>query len=209
MARQLTEELKLKIEERIKQLETRSSLEFVSLVSDRSSSYHFFKLSLALTLAFMVFALYVLREAAQTFELSLVISLGIGLAFYFLLSWAPLFRLLAPRRLLLSEVVEAAHSHFLSREIFATQKRCGILIYISELERAVYILADKGVSPYLRAEEWAALGNKLAIDLSSHGAGDTFLRALEELFDRLSPNFPPQHNDQNELPNKVVSAIEN
>lgn len=112
-------------------------------------------------------------------------------------------RFLMPKRWILQSVETAAHLAFLEEEIFATSQRTGIMIYISEAERAVYVMADKGVTEKISAEEFRKLGEQLAKDFSSHTAEETFLSALDEIAKRLGKIFPPHVLDVDELENRV------
>ncbi len=51
-----------------------------------------------------------------------------------------------------TETMQYAESLFLSRELFATEGRRGILLLISQFERQVVILPDKGVRDRLSIE---------------------------------------------------------
>ena len=51
-----------------------------------------------------------------------------------------------------TEMMQYAESLFLSRELFATEDRRGILLLVSQFERKVVILPDKGVRDRLSIE---------------------------------------------------------
>lgn len=110
---------------------------------------------------------------------------------------------LMPKAWSLYHVETSAHLAFLYEEIFATEQRTGIMIYISERERAVYVMADKGVTAKIPVNEFGMLGQKLAKDFSKRTADETFLKALDEIAKRLGEKFPPRPNNTNELSNQI------
>ena len=97
---------------------------------------------------------------------TVAIILATGIIFVFL---TILFQGLA--RLFLSdgrretEVMQYAESLFLSRELFATGDRRGILLLISQFERQVVILPDKGVRDRLSIDVMNDIISKMTLYL--------------------------------------------
>jgi putative membrane protein len=202
-----SEKLEKKIEEKIKHLESKTSVEFVSVVAERSNSYFLFRTSLCLALAF--FFLSILTSLGIFSESKLILSSAAILAaalFWLLFSWNACLRLLLPKQLKHLEVEEAARLAFLNHEVFATQKRTGVLIYISELEHSVFILADKGLLNVVPANEWAGLAAKLALELSHKESHQVFEKALDEISTKLIPHFPASATNPNELSDELKKA---
>lgn len=112
-------------------------------------------------------------------------------------------RRITPRKYILNAVQMAAHMAFLQYEVFATKERTGVLIFVSEWEQAVFVLADKGLLNHIPSSEWADLGAELAKDFESLGTKNTFLSALDRISERLGRHFPPAPQNANELPDDV------
>lgn len=110
---------------------------------------------------------------------------------------------LVPRKALLEQIEVDAHLAFLHEEVFATRDRNGIMIFISEYERGVYVMADKGVTAKIPSSEFGELGQMLAKDFSQKQPENTFLNALDQIAKKLGQHFPPRKDDQNELSNQV------
>ncbi|MBN8554263.1 MAG: TPM domain-containing protein [Deltaproteobacteria bacterium] len=115
-------------------------------------------------------------------------------------SWLSYF---LPKSKKLRAVEMAAHKQFVKHRISETLQRTGLLIYISKYEKAVYLLADEGITPYVPANEWAEMGAKLAEDFDHERAGETFLQALDLVARRIAPHFPPVERPANELCDRV------
>ena len=69
-------------------------------------------------------------------------------------------------------VMQRAETAFLQREIFNTGKRIGILLFISELERKVMILADSGISKLVPNEEWQKIVDNLIENIKDKKTAD-------------------------------------
>ena len=102
--------------------------------------------------------------------------------------WLYLYR--DSRRLFLSahraetEVRQYAESLFLSREMFATSRRTGILLLVSLFERQVVLLPDKGLSNRLTRD---AMRDIIAT-MTSFLKRNEVNRALEDGLERLYPD---------------------
>ncbi len=136
--------------------------------------------------------------------LTVGVILSTGLLFVLLSVLFPgLARLfLAPQRKE-TETMQYAESLFLSRELFATEGRRGILLLISQFERQVVILPDKGVRDLLSTE----VLNTIIADMTSHLRRNELRQALETGLDgiRTALGSPqPGWTDKNELTNEII-----
>src|SRR5512133_1847354 len=103
---------------------------------------------LSLDLAFMEW----IRNT--TVIISIVATLAIGAFIALLTILLPGFaRLFLPDSQAETETRQYAESLFLSRELFATEHRTGILLLISLFERTVVILPDKGLKDIVSTED--------------------------------------------------------
>ncbi len=202
MALDLTEEFKTKIEAKIAELENLCSVEFVPVIAQQSSVYHAFKFYVVFGSLYASLALLSYWHPID-WRNNITMSLAIGLILIAALHSGFIFRLLLPKSIRQREVEDAAHRFFLKEEVFATHNRRGVLIYISMLEKAVFIVADRGVTAKVPPKEWAELGAKLAHDFARQNAGETFLEALDLLAKRLTKDFPPEPGAKSELANNV------
>ena len=89
--------------------------------------------------------------AGPGFSVAIVLIAGaaVALATVFLPPFARLF-LSATRAEM--EVRQQAQSLFLGHELFGTRERCGVLLLVSEFERQVVVLPDKGVRERVPAQ---------------------------------------------------------
>lgn len=193
------EEFTKKLENQIKNLEGISSVEIVPVFLTQSSSYRYYKTLLSL------FALFIPTLVVQSMSLNVVAwkLLVVTLLAFFLASL--LLRLnsllvtLVPLSYRRMKVENMAYELFLRHEVFATHDRTGLLILVSQLEKAVYLLADKGLVKKIPTKKWQELSFQLAKDFNKNSPGESFLQALTELESELAEKFPVRSDDTNEL----------
>ncbi len=196
------------LREHVARGETKTSLEFVPVIAKTSGDYfvyrYFFSTVLFLLLLLVSFTAYMFGWVADfPYKTAVAAALLTSFGFYFLSSSRHVLRFLVPRAVFLEHVSRAARLAFLRFEVFQTKSRTGILIYISMLEHAVYVYADKGVIQKVPQAYWAELGAKLAQDFSHNSPGDSFVSAIDELLKVHGKEFPPCADNQNELSDEL------
>jgi putative membrane protein len=199
----LTNEFKVKIEAKISQIEKKSELEIVPVIVERSSDYYAWRFNLSVMAGVIcLYGLY-LSSPTSIHASHWFLSIAASIATWLLLHWKRLLIMLTPRRVFLEAVQDEAAQWFLQEEVFNTRNRTGLLIFISEMESAAFILADKGLLRVIPDSRWALLGQQLATDFSQMSAGESFIRTLDEIEGELSSHFPASTNNQNEISDKV------
>ncbi len=202
-----SESFKKNVEERIQALENISSIEFVPVFVKRSSDYFWIRLSYACIAAFFFYVLVDILEVTASMPILLRASSSIffGVVFFVFLGLDKVFTILIPKWVLNQEVQEEALRWFLGEEVFKTRNRTGLLVLISEFEKSVFLLADRGLTEKLGAEVWANLGAKLAEDFSHDSPGDSFVAALQALIESHAADFPAQ-DKKDEISNQIRGA---
>jgi len=102
-------------------------------------------------------------------------------------------------------VWRCARALFVERRISETRDRSGVLIYISQLEREVVVLADRGIQQAVPNEAWGRLREGLAralLDDDAVGAA----RQLDEFGRVARAALPRRADDVNELSDTVREA---
>ena len=154
------------------------------------------------TICMDLFVLGWLTETLILFSVAVILATG---AIFALLSvlfprFATLF--LSPQRKE-TETMQYAESLFLSRELFSTKERRGILLLVSQFERQVVILPDKGVRNLL--------GNEVLKDVISnmtkHLRQNDLRQALETGLDGIQNALGSPvkgWTDKNELTDEII-----
>ena len=118
---------------------------------------------------------------------------------------APVRRWLTPAAWRREAVWRCARALFVERRISETRERSGVLIYISQLEREVVVLADRGVQQAVPNDEWTRLSEGLTRAVrDDDGAGAAERLAEFGLVARAA--MPRRADDVNELADAVGEA---
>jgi len=97
---------------------------------------------------------------------------------------------------------------FAEHGLHYTKDHTGILIFASLLERRVVVLADRGINERVAPGTWQVVVDTLTDGLKSGKPCDGFCNAIEHCGGILAAHFPRQTDDQNELPNALVTESE-
>jgi len=104
------------------------------------------------------------------------------------------------------EVEEAAITSFYREELYRTRDQNGILIFISVLERRVYILGDRGIDAKINDNGWQDIVSGLTAGIRRGKQGEALLTAVNQVGEILKQHFPIQEGDRNELHNLIIRS---
>ena len=96
-------------------------------------------------------------------------------------------RLFLPKSRMETETRQYAESLFLSRELFTTEDRKGILLLVSQFERQVVILPDTGVRNLLSPDVMKKIISRMTPHLRQNEVKNAMETGLDELVEVLSP----------------------
>jgi putative membrane protein len=102
-----------------------------------------------------------------------------------------------------AETLQYAESLFLSRELFSTEDRRGILLMVSQFERQVVILPDKGARDLLDQE----VLNGIIADMTLHLRRNELRQALETGLEGIRTTLgsaQPGGTGKNEISNEII-----
>jgi putative membrane protein len=102
-------------------------------------------------------------------------------------------------------VREAACATFVERGMDATRGRTGLLIYVSAVERAVEVLADRGLKAALPEAEWQARISALRAAAAASDPWPAVAAQVRALGDLLAKALPSAADDVDELADEVVA----
>lgn len=206
-----TEAQKQQIEEAVKKAELQTSGEIVPYFVESSDRYEDFNLRGALigvmlslfTIAFLSYS-WALPFPITPLEIVIFVALS-GLLFYLLIKYIrPLKKLIIPGSLMLERVEQQALVAFLEEEVFNTQKRTGILIFVSHFEHIVEVIGDRGINAKVKKEEWQEVVQLIVAGIKAKETTSGLVRGIDkcgELLARAGVNKPP--DNPNELTDNI------
>jgi len=188
----------------VKDVESASSAEVVITVRPQSGSY--LHADLVLGVAFALATLWFLLFSPWEFrpEEILVGPLAVGALAGLLAARVPALRRLLTRKAARRErVLTAARASFVAKRVSHTSGRTGLLVYVSLLERAVEVVADRGVLERVPEEAWKAATGAVDSCLARGLDGGALADSIRALATVLAPVLPHTDDDVNELPDEI------
>lgn len=91
--------------------------------------------------------------------------------------------------------------------VWDTAQNNGVLIYLLLAERAIEVVADRGLQPHVTPQDWQAMVQRLSQALRAGRVEDGLTGALEEVSAVLVQRFPLADGERppsNELPDEPV-----
>jgi putative membrane protein len=199
----------------VQQVEQQSNAELVIIVKKKSGDYgaYFMGTSFVIAMAVLAYMLYSNSEFTLDLILAGVVSIFIFFTFLFyflpeLIMWA------VPMVLKKRNVHQMAHALFSKAKIFQTQKRTGMLILVSLIERQAVLLVDDGIENAVPHEILSNIRSSIQNIFKKRNLAKALHEAVagedaESLKNIMASYIPPIPNDINELPDSIDIDFKN
>jgi putative membrane protein len=203
--------------------ERASDGEIVTIVAEKSDSYHDVGLHYAVLAMLLVPAVlaFVPRRCiewvmspflgwnAALSQGALMVFLFVALALAFLivrfaLAWMPLRMALTPGSTKSRRVGRRALQTFKVGAEHRTAGRTGILIYLSMLEHRAEIVADHAIHSQVEPEVWGEAMAALVENVKAGRPGEGMAKAVEKVGEVLATCLPNTIGNPNELPDRLI-----
>ncbi len=93
---------------------------------------------------------------------------------------------------------------FYEKGLYRTRDETGILVFLSLLERRVWILGDRGINEKIPEGFWEERAMEITAGIRSGARGSAVADAVLRCRDELAKFFPKKPGDTNELPDDVM-----
>lgn len=207
----LTEEEKLRIKNAVENAERKTSAEIVPYLVKQSDFYlsSIFKSALFFNVFSLIF-IYIfykfnLLSDFLEFEYILLIPLMITILGGWL-GYIPFVRrLLAGKKELEYRVRMKAWEAFVEKEVFRTKNRTGVLIFVSFLERIVYVLGDSGINQKVEQKDWNEIVQTIIDGIKKNQLADGIINAIQKTGELLQKSgLAIEKGDINELSDEII-----
>lgn len=197
--------------------------EIVTIVADKSDSYHDVGLHYAVLAMLLVpAALAAVPQALVDWGSSLflgwneALTRGMLMAFLFMklaavflivryaLAYMPLRMALTPGSTKSRRVRRRAIELFKVGAERRTHGRTGVLLYLSLAEHRAEIVADEAIVGKVAPEVWGEAMTDLIAEVKAGRPGAGMAKAVERVGAVLAEHFPKTHADTNELPDRLI-----
>ena len=99
---------------------------------------------------------------------------------------------------------ERAIELFSLLRVWDTQQNTGVLIYLLLADRAVEIVADRGIHAKVEAQEWSKICRQMEAAFKQSDFEGGVVAGVQAVTRHLLQHFPADGHDRNELPDKPV-----
>lgn len=212
------------IEKAVARAESGTSGEIIPILVKRSTGVaHVFYLLLLIFLSFYLFSEILILKNKAAFDAWLYTSFGTSfLSYSFEFIYALLFfvvsifisvflsRNLTVQRCLTSETdlsfqsEERAQIEFYQSQANKTEKRTGIIIFLSFMERKCIVLADESIANKLPPETWDQIVAQVIRGAQSGQIAQGLVQAIHSCGAILSQHFPAALENKNEISNHLI-----
>lgn len=187
----------------IAQVEKTTDAELVTVLAKQSDRYTYIPLLWAALLALATPSLLLLSPLWLEAPAIALIQLAVLIVTALLLSIPAIAIRLIPKAVRSWRASNLARRQFLENNLHHTRGETGVLIFVSEAERYVEIIADRGINAKVKPEQWQSMiGNFIA----AIKRGDTlngFLGCISACGALLQQHVPATHK-KDELPNHLI-----
>ncbi len=183
--------------------EMRTDAELVTVLARQADDYRYVTLLWAALLSLLVpVALLFLPVWLTPFE-ALLLQWGVLLVLAVLFRLKPVQFRVVPRRLQRLRAASLARQAFLEQGLHRTRGGTGLLIFVSEAEHYVEILADQGIARHVDDSEWQTIVNAFIDRVKAGRVAEGFQECVAACGDKLATHVPATEQ-KNELPNHLI-----
>lgn len=199
----LTQAEQQQVSDAIRAVESKTDAELVTVLARQSDDYSYIPLLWAGLLALVLpGAINYYLASLSAHQLVLIQwCLFIVLAMVFRSRWFGVQ--MVPRSVRHWRASNMARRQFLEQNLHHTEGETGMLIFVSEAERYVEILVDRGISQHIPDSHWQSVVARFTQQVKSGKTLDGFLFAIAACGEELGRTLPASR-DKNELPNHLI-----
>lgn len=187
----------------IAEVERYTDAELVTVLARRADSYHYIPALWAAAIALLVPAALAMTPLWLTLWDVLLVQWTVFVVLALLLRIpAVMFRLI-PRSVRHWRAGNLARRQFLEQNLHHTRQQTGVLIFVSEAEHYVEIIADRGIDQFVDAQQWRTIVDQFTQAVRRGETRDGFLRCIRSCGELLQAHVPVT-DQKNELPNHLI-----
>ncbi len=187
----------------ITRVERETDAELVTVLARRADNYAYVPTLWAAAIALLTPGLLALLPPWLDLWDVLIGQWLVFVVFALVLRWPPLARHLIPRALQHWRASSLARRQFLERNLHHTRGATGVLIFVSEAERYVEIIADRGVHQHVDSAQWQRIVDAFTRRVQEGQTLQGFLDCVQACGELLKRHVPAT-DPKNELPNRMV-----
>lgn len=199
----LTQSEQQQVADAIDRIERDTDAELVTVLAEQADDYHYIPLLWAGLIALVVPGAALFFTAAMSAWQLLLVQWATFIVLALLFRIPSLTTRLIPRPVRHWRACNLARRQFIELNLHHTEGGTGILIFVSEAERYVEILVDRGISSRIDNSAWEAIVANFTEQVHDGQVLEGFLGCIEACGSLLKQHVPATHA-RNQLPNRLV-----
>ena len=191
------------ISEAIAEVERHTDAELVTVLAKQADDYRYIPTLWAAVIALLspaaVWLSGVWLDTLDILAVQLIIFivLAVVLRLPFIM-----FRII-PAKVRFWRASNLARRQFLENNLHHTRQECGVLIFVSEAEHYVEILADRGINQHVSGEQWQQIVDEFIAQIKQGNTQQGFIDCINTC-GKILAEHAPATTEKNELPNHLV-----
>lgn len=191
------------VAEAIAAVERNTDAELVTVLARRADTYHYIPALWAAAIALLAPAVLAMTPLWLTLWDVLLVQWLVFIAFALLLRIPALMFRLIPPSVRHWRAANLARRQFLEQNLHHTRAHTGVLIFVSEAEHYVEIIADRGIHQFVEPQQWRVIVDEFTASVRRGETLQGFLRCIERCGVLLQTHVPVT-DQKNELPNHLI-----
>ncbi|MES1941494.1 hypothetical protein T5B8_14710 [Salinisphaera sp. T5B8] len=199
----LNDQERNQVAEAITAVERNTDAELVTVLAERADDYAYIPLLWAGLLALILPGALLFFTVAIDASLLLLLQWGVFVVLALLFRLPGVTTRLIPRHIRHWRAANLARRQFLEQNLHHTDDATGMLIFVSEAERYVEIIVDRGISAHVPDEEWQSIVEAFTARVRIGETLTGFTECIAACGEKLAQAVPATH-ERNELPNHLI-----
>ncbi len=187
----------------IQDVEKNTDAELVTVLASRADNYYYIPTLWAALIALATPALLKLTHfwlsSDDLFIVQWLVFIGAALVFRI----SPVMMRLVPKKVKQWRASNLARRQFLENNLHHTKGETGVLIFVSEAEHYVEIIADRGISQHIDNHQWQQIVDHFVAQVKAGNTQQGFIDCIAQCGVLLNQHAPAT-GEKNELPNHLV-----
>ncbi|WP_455209099.1 TPM domain-containing protein [Kaarinaea lacus] len=200
----LTDQEKQTISDAIREAESHTSGEIVTVIARAADDYLYIPTLWAGLLALLTPSVLLMMPVDLEFLVIYTIQVLVFVLATLLFRWTPLKLALIPRVVKHHRASRLASEQFIQQGLHQTQARNGLLLFVAVAERYVEVIADQGINDRVPKDTWSNLVSEFVRHIQQRKIAEGFLDAIKQSGKVLQEQFPADPVNKNELPNHLI-----
>lgn len=200
----LNDEQKNRISDAIRQVEAKTSGEFVAVIAKQSGDYRLFPVFWSALFALALPGVLTMVRPGLAFLTIYELQIISFVACAILFNWQPIKMRLVPSAVITEQGRRLAREQFFVQGLRRTQERTGVLLFVSLAEHYVEIIADQAINDKVSPQLWQDEVGEFIRHVKSGEVAEGYVNAIHRVGLLLQEQFPAPEKNINELPDRLI-----